>query len=48
MKQILIGAILLLAASFSYAQEEDPNITLIQKSLTSTSLKFLARNHSYL
>ena len=44
MKQILIGAILLLAVSFSYAQEEDPNITLIQNSFEAFLKDFIARD----
>ena len=44
MKQILIGAILLLAVSFSYAQEEDPNITLIQKNFDAFQKDFISRD----
>ena len=44
MKQILIGAILLLVVSFSYDQKEDPNITLIQKNFDAFQKDFISRD----
>ena len=44
MKQLLAGAILLFSISVSFAEEEDPNIALIQRSFEAYLQDFIARD----